>query len=129
MCRSLVQKVFMFFQKKASHCRNSLALVPRGHKHYIFGSQFYSKNASKLKFLWIRSTSGKMMISYVFWHKNGGIYGIWAFWHSSSKTSHKIECVGPQGPNLCIWGFNEGRDNALFAKTTLWNIKHMINSI
>ena len=50
MCSSLVQKVCMFFQKKTSHCRNSLALVPRGHKHYIFGSQFYSKNASKLKF-------------------------------------------------------------------------------
>ena len=37
-------------------------------------------------FLWIRSTSGKMMISFVFWHQNGRMHGIWAFWYFLSKT-------------------------------------------
>ena len=41
-------------------------------------------------FLWIRSTSAKMMVSYAFWYENGGIHGIWAFWHFSSKTGHQI---------------------------------------
>ena len=26
---------------------------------------------------------------YVFWHKKGGIYGIWAFWHFLSKSGHQ----------------------------------------
>ena len=40
-------------------------------------------------FLWIQSTSSKIMISYVFWHKNGGINEIWAFWDFSSRTGHR----------------------------------------
>ena len=49
-CNSLVQKICMFLQKETSHCRSSSALGPRGPKHYIFGNQFYSKNAKKLRF-------------------------------------------------------------------------------
>ena len=38
-------------------------------------------NWSKVhNFLWILSTSGKIMVSYDFQHKNRRIYGIWAFW-------------------------------------------------
>ena len=40
-------------------------------------------------FLRILCTSGKMMVSYVFQHKNGGIHGIWAFWHFSSKIGRQ----------------------------------------
>ena len=36
-------------------------------------------------FLWIWSTSGKMMMSYVFKHEIRGIHRIWAYWHCSSK--------------------------------------------
>ena len=122
----------MFLQKGTSHCRSSLALGPRGPKHYTFGKQFYSKNAKKYRFnvslhfharkhillsfylvwtdfprnsefcsnywspetqteifLWIQSTSCKIMITYVFWHENGGIHKIWAFWHFSSRTGHQ----------------------------------------
>ena len=39
--------------------------------------------------LWIQSTFGKMMISHVFQHEKRGIYGIWAFWHFSSKNGHQ----------------------------------------
>ena len=49
-CNSLVQKIYMFLQKKRSHCKNSLALGPQEPKHYIFGDHFYSKNARKLRF-------------------------------------------------------------------------------
>ena len=38
-----------------------------------------------LNLLRILSTSGKMMVSYVFQHKNGETQGIWAFWHFWSK--------------------------------------------
>ena len=37
-------------------------------------------------FLWILSTSGKIVVLYVFQHKNGGIYRIWAFWYFLTKT-------------------------------------------
>ena len=44
-------------------------------------------NRSKIhNFLWIRSTSGKMTMSYVFWHEKGGMHGIWVLWHFSSKS-------------------------------------------
>ena len=44
----------------------------------IIGPQGPKLNENKIKnFLWIQSTSGKMMISYVFWYENGGIHGIW----------------------------------------------------
>ena len=31
-CNNLVQKMCMFLQKGTSHCKNSLALGPQGHK-------------------------------------------------------------------------------------------------
>ena len=54
--------------------------------------------------LWIQSTSGKMMISYVF-----QIHGIWAFWHFSSESSHQKYSVWVPG-NLtkscfAVWCF------------------------
>ena len=29
------------------------------------------------------------IISYVFWIENGGMHGIWAFWHFLGKTGHQ----------------------------------------
>ena len=40
-------------------------------------------------FLRIRSTSGKMMMSYVFSHEIEGIHGIWASLHLSSKSGRQ----------------------------------------
>ena len=40
-------------------------------------------------FLQSLSTSGKIIVSNVFQHENGGIHGIRAFWHFSSKTGHQ----------------------------------------
>ena len=40
----------MFLQKETSHCKNSLAMGPKGAGQYIFGNQFYSKNAGKYRF-------------------------------------------------------------------------------
>ena len=37
-------------------------------------------------FLEIWSNSGKIMITYVFYHENGRVHGIWAFLHFLSKT-------------------------------------------
>ena len=48
-------------------------------------------------FLWIRSVSSKIMRSYVFQQKNGGILEIWAFWHFSSKPSLQIYCAWANG--------------------------------
>ena len=39
--------------------------------------------------LWIQTTSGKMMISYIFEQEKGEIRGIWAFWHFQSKSAHQ----------------------------------------
>ena len=45
---------------------------------------------------WEWMGSGKIMIAYVFWHENGGIHGIWAFWHFLSKIDpQKIVLVSP----------------------------------
>ena len=49
-CNSLVQKLCLFLQKETSHWRNNLALGPQKPKQYIFGDQFYLKNAKKLRF-------------------------------------------------------------------------------
>ena len=47
----------------------------------IMGSKGPEISWNKIhNFLWIRSTSGKIM-KYVFRHKNGVIHEIWAFWH------------------------------------------------
>ena len=45
----MVQKICLFLQKETSHCKNSLAFGPQGSKQYIFGDQFYSRNAKKLR--------------------------------------------------------------------------------
>ena len=46
-CNNLVPKVCVFLQKETSYCKKSLAMGPKGAKQYIFGDQFYSKNAKK----------------------------------------------------------------------------------
>ena len=56
-------------------------------------------------FLWIWSTAGKMMISYVLQHKKEGIHGIWAFWHFSSKSGHqKYSAWVPRNPAPSCFG-------------------------
>ena len=47
---SLIQNICMFLQKETSHWRIRLSLHFICTKHYVFGNQFYSKNARKLKF-------------------------------------------------------------------------------
>ena len=45
----------------------------------IIGPQEPKLNYNKFQnFLWVCSTSAKIMISYVFYHENKGIYGSWA---------------------------------------------------
>ena len=52
-------------------------------------------------FLGIWSNSGKVMITYVFWHENGGIDGICAFLHFLSKTGwQKYSAWVPGDPML-----------------------------
>ena len=52
-------------------------------------------------FFWILPTSGKIMISYVFYDGYGGIHEIGAFCHFSSKTSHQKYSVSfPGEPTL-----------------------------
>ena len=93
---------------------------PRGSTHNIFGDQFYNTfsnmfYARKLKlqtefkrncelcsnlvrahksiihnFKWVRSSSGKIMRSYVFKHENGEIHGIWAFWDFLNKSGRQL---------------------------------------
>ena len=53
----------------------------------LFGS-VSTNNWNRIhNFLEIWSNSGKIMITYVFYHENGGINGIWAFLHFLSKAS------------------------------------------
>ena len=142
----MVQVICMFFQKEISHCRKISALVPVGPKYYIFGDQFYSKNARKLRFhvflncqdrkhviswIYLRRTefarnfdycfnygspwtqtkleqSSQFLANYVHFRQNYGImfssikmeewiYGIWVFWHFSSKTGRQKYSVWVPG--------------------------------
>ena len=61
---SLIQIICMFLQKETLHCKSSLALRPKGPKHYVFGNHIHAKNARKLRFhVFVLFAARKNMIS------------------------------------------------------------------
>ena len=69
------------FTRNSEFCSNSV-WVPK------------TNNWNKIyNFLEVRSNLGKIMITYVFEHENGGIRGIWAFLHFLSKTGCQKYCA------------------------------------
>ena len=99
-----------FYLKNArKHVRLHIFLLFHARKHVV--SSFYLKwtgltryckfcsNCESLRIqtnlvkihniLWIRSTLGKIMIWYIFYHNNGEINEISAFWYFLSKSDHQ----------------------------------------
>ena len=83
-CNSLVEKMCNFLQKETSHYQSSLALVPQGPRHYIFGDHFYLKNVRKLKF-------HVFLLFYVRKHMISLFYLKWIRFTRNFPLTHHVE--------------------------------------
>ena len=84
----------MYFHARKHVMSKFYLRLTKFRRYFEFGFNYGSletrpKSEKNYNSLWIQSISGKIMISHVFWHKNDGIHGIWAFWHFSGKPGCK----------------------------------------